>query len=78
MPARLLFTLSHKARMLTVLPVQELPDIMALDKRIKYKERKDAPVCALSHIAPGASSLISMIILSKYELIENPLKGVFC
>jgi len=70
-----MFTLMLKARKLTVLPDRQLPDIMT----IEFEERKRRPrlmnYCTRSRTQGRPNS---MVILTDYELVENPETGVFC
>lgn len=56
------------------LPVQELLDIMT----IAFRKEKTPPFdVLLDQTAAPEASLIGMVIVAKYELVENPEKGVF-
>jgi hypothetical protein len=61
---------------LTGLPDRELLDIMT----ILYRKERRLCINVLMRPteAPETSTPTSMVIVSKYELIENPSKGVFC
>lgn len=71
-----MFPLGLKVRKLTILPVQNLPDIMTREN----KEGKTPLFDMLMDptLAPEALNTESMVIVSVYELLENPEKGVFC
>ncbi len=56
------------------LPVQKLLDIMT----IAFRKDKTPPFdVLLDQTAALGASPIGMVIVAKYELIENPEKGVF-
>jgi hypothetical protein len=60
---------------MTKLPDRELPCIMTIST---VKERRSCLMCYCATVSPGTSQQQDMVILSKYQLVENPEKGVFC
>lgn len=74
MPIEGLLLPLRNIRKLTGLPDLKLPYIMTY-----HRERKDAPVrIVLVSIAQKRRHPTDMVIVSSYQLIENPEKGVFC
>ena len=63
-------------QLLTDLPVRKLPDIMTITNLEKGK----TPLFnrLLPTAVSGTSNTTDMVILSDYELDENPETGVFC
>lgn len=60
-----------------VLPDRKLPDIMT----IEFEERKRRPrflMCTTVGAVAHQGRPNSMVILTDYELVENPETGVFC
>ena len=58
------------------LPVRKLPDIMTIN--ILEKGKTPLFYRLLMTATSGTSNTTHMIILSEYELDENPEIGVFC
>jgi hypothetical protein len=44
----------------------------------KERKGKDAPLACYTTSSTKASQLKTMVIISSYELVENPNTGVFC
>lgn len=71
-----MFKIAKNDQLLMLLPVRKLPDIMTITTLKKGK----TPLFdrLLTTAVSGTSHTTLMVILSEYELIENPETSVFC